>query len=99
MKTPVKPGQRKFLLNMGYSKQEIDNMSRSSAHYIISEEEERRAKEKQIEAYKRYQEETIVRYCIICNEDVHIHHCQEDDFSTYICKDCRQAILKLKGEK
>ena len=96
MKTPVKPGQRKFLLNMGYTEEKIDNMSCSSAHYIISEEEQRRTKERQREAYKQCQEETIVRYCIICNEDIYIHHWQEDDFSTYICDKCRQTILKLR---
>lgn len=99
MKTPVKPGQRTFLLNMGYTEEQINNMSCSSARYIISEEEQRRAKERQIEADRQYQEEIIDRRCIICDEPIYIHHWQEDDFSTYICEDCRQAILKLKEEK
>lgn len=98
MKTPVKPGQRKFLLNIGYTEEEIDNMSCSSAHYIISEEEQRRAKEREKERLEEERNSTYTRECLICGEYTEISYDEMISQPVSICNHCREAVMRARQE-
>lgn len=94
----VKPGQRKFLLNMGINEERINQMSVKTARGIIAQEEKRRTEEREKEYLKAFYNETISVNCIICNCRIDLHQYELDDLSKRICEDCRDSILAMKEQ-
>ena len=94
----VKPGQRKFLLTMGISKESINQMSAKKARNIIAEEEKRRANEREKERYKAFCNEMSFINCIICGCRIELHQYELEDLSKQICESCRDTILTMKDQ-
>ena len=94
----VKPGQRKFLLNMGISEEMINKMSVKKARNIIAQEEKRRADEREKEHYKAFYTEMLSVNCIICGCRIEIHQYELEDLSKQICESCRDTILTMKEQ-
>ena len=94
----VKPGQRKFLLNMGIDEERINKMSTKTARTIIAEEEKRRADEREKEHYKAFCNELLSVKCIICGCQIELHQYELEDLSKQICESCRNAILTMKDQ-
>ena len=92
----VKPGQRKFLLNMGMDEERINLMSTKTARNIIAQEEKRRADEREKEHYKTFYDEILSVECIICGCQLKLHIYEIDDLSKQICGSCRDTILTMK---
>ena len=94
----VKSGQRRFLLNMGMSEETINQMTEKKAHNIISQEEKRRAEEREKEYLKAFYNKTTSVNCIICNCRIDLHQYELDDLSKQICEGCRGAILAMRKQ-
>ena len=92
----VKPGQRKFLLNMGMDEERINQMSTKTARNIIAQEEKRRAAEREKEYDKTFYDEILSVECIICDCPLYLHRYDIDDLSRHICDSCRDTILTMK---
>ena len=94
----VKPGQRKFLLNMGISEERINQMSEKTARDIIAQEEKRRANEREKERCEAIYNKITSVNCIICGNRIDIHQYEVEDLSKQICESCRETILTMKDQ-
>lgn len=94
----VKPGQRKFLLNIGIDEERINRMSVKTARSIISQEEKRRADEREKEHYKAFHNELLTVDCIICGCPIKLHQYELNDLSKQICESCRDTIMTMKEQ-
>lgn len=109
----VKAGQRKFLLNAGYTEEQVNKMTQSKAHSIISNINKVREREKQIELEKERQieEEQEIKQlcrigtsCIICKEYVALTEDEaiilkyEGHIKPKLCDKCRELFLQLRKD-
>ena len=82
-----KVGQRKFLLKEGYTEEQLDKMSPSQAHSIISKIEKGR-ESKYIHP----------RTCLVCGSLFSISHTEYCEQPVSICHRCKEAIMKVREE-
>lgn len=103
-----KVGQRKFLLKEGYTEEQLDKMSPSQAHSIISkiekENEIKRQKEKIQCSIPQNLEDLFkppkeyIRNCLICGSAIHVSYNDFYNQPVVICNHCKEAIMKVREE-
>lgn len=91
----IKPGQRRFLSNAGYSEESLNKMTSGTAKTLIANIEAKR-REEQEKQYKAMYHYAVS--CLVCNSAVEIseYEARTNIYCIKLCSKCRDAIMTIR---
>lgn len=93
----IKPGQKRFLSNAGYSEESLNKMTSGTAKTLIANIEAKRRKEQE-KQYKAIHHYAVP--CLVCYSAVEIseYEARTNNNCVKLCNKCRDAILRIRDE-